>query len=56
MDRLFSGGLPARKAHKVVLAEVQEADVQFRRDSMMAENSKMEEAGFTVDGKHVERV
>lgn len=52
MDRLFSGGLPARKAHRVVLAEVQEADVAFRRESIARE--KDFEKGFDVDT--VERV
>ena len=60
MDRLFSGGLSARRAHAVVLAEVREKDVQFRRDSVVhgdiVSNEKMEEAGYTIDGKHVERV
>jgi hypothetical protein len=34
MDRLFEKGLPARKAHKVVLAEVQMQDRDFRRGSI----------------------
>jgi hypothetical protein len=33
MDRLFDRSLPARKAHKVVLAELRATDEEFRRNS-----------------------
>lgn len=61
MERLFSGGLPARKAHAVVLAEVREHDRQFRRDSLAeisdgSGSGKVNELGYNVDEKHVERV
>lgn len=35
MDRLFEPNLPARRAHKVVLAESQEEDREFRRNSIV---------------------
>jgi hypothetical protein len=37
MDRLFDGGIPARKAHKIVLAEVQHEE-RSRRE--MAEEDE----------------
>ena len=33
MDRLFEPNLPARRAHKVVMAEAQADDREFRRHS-----------------------
>ncbi len=54
MDRLFSSGLPARKAHAVVMAELRVEDQEFRRDSI--QGGKAEEAGYIVDEKRVESV
>lgn len=34
MDRLFTGGIPARRAHKAVLAEIRAEDREFRRQSI----------------------
>lgn len=36
MDRLFTGGIPARRAHKTVLAEIRAEDREFRRQSVGA--------------------
>ena len=55
MDDLFAGGYPARKAHAIVLAKVQMADQDFRRESVDA-GQKIDEAGYVIDEKHVERV
>jgi sugar porter (SP) family MFS transporter len=49
MDRLFEPNLPARKAHKVVLAEAQAEDREFRRHSAS-------EPGMEYDGKRREDV
>ena len=54
MDRLFSRELPARNAHKIVMAELRMDDMQFRRESVSA--GKIDEAGFVIQGKHVEEV
>jgi hypothetical protein len=54
MDRLFSGGLPARKAHAIVLAELRAEDAEFRRDA--TDGHKVDEAGYVVDEKRVENV
>ncbi len=35
MDRLFDRSIPARKAHKIVLAELRATDVEFRRHESM---------------------
>ncbi|RMZ84103.1 hypothetical protein DV738_g516, partial [Chaetothyriales sp. CBS 135597] len=40
MDRLFSSGLPARRAHKVVLSELRLEDQVFRRDSIAAKEAE----------------
>jgi len=55
MDRLFSNDYPARKAHKIVMAQVRAEDQAFRRENV-DEGAKAEEAGYTVAGKHVESV
>lgn len=52
MDRLFSTSLQARKAHKIVLAELRLNDEQFRRESISA--GKLDESGYMIEGKHVE--
>ena len=54
MDRLFDRRLPARKAHKIVLAELRRDDEQFRRESIDA--GKLDESGYVVDEKHIEEV
>jgi hypothetical protein len=54
MDRLFSRSLPARSAHTTVLAELRRDDEQFRRESVDA--GKLDESGYMVEGKHVEKV
>ena len=54
MDRLFDRRLPARKAHKIVLAELRRDDEQFRRESVDA--GKLDESGYVVEGKHIEEV
>jgi hypothetical protein len=46
--------LPARTAHKTVLAELRRDEEQFRRESVDA--GKLDEAGYMVEGKHVEKV
>jgi len=59
MDRLFSKNFPARKAHAIVLAEVKEADVEFRRNSITQgkfDRASSEENKYVVEGKHVEQV
>ncbi|KAK5091177.1 hypothetical protein LTR05_001357 [Lithohypha guttulata] len=60
MDRLFSRDLPARKAHAVVLAEMKEADRQFRRMSNIeiekGSDSESASQKYVVQGKHVEAV
>ena len=56
MDRLFSSGLPARKAHAVVLAELRVEDQEFRRDSIQGMQGKADESGYIVDEKRVESV
>ena len=55
MDRLFSSGLPARKAHKIVMAELRADDEDFRRNSLTAQD-KVDEAGYVVNEKRVESV
>jgi hypothetical protein len=54
MDRLFSRSLPARKAHKIVLAELRMDDEQFRRERTSA--AKVDESGYVIDENHVEKV
>lgn len=54
MDRLFGRGLPARRAHAVILREVKEADVQFRRNSHIEKADSEHE--YVVSEKHIERV
>jgi len=57
MDRLFSKDFPARKAHKIILAEVQMEDRDFRRASLRGTEEKIDEAeGYIVDEKRVEHV
>jgi uncharacterized protein YoaH (UPF0181 family) len=53
MNRLFSDGIPARKAHKVVMAELRADESEFRRNSLI--DQKVDEA-YTIDEKRVERV
>lgn len=55
MDRLFSKDHPARKAHAIVLAEVKEAEVQFRRMSAVDAKADSEDQ-YVIDEKHIERV
>lgn len=59
MDRLFSGNFSKRKAHAIILAEVKEADREFRRHSLVdgkLDSASTEENKFVVQGKHVEQV
>lgn len=59
MDKLFSKDIPARKAHKIVLADVREADREFRRLSsagVETDEKDSTENKFVVQGKHVESV
>jgi hypothetical protein len=56
MDRLFAKDLPARKAHKVVLAEAHMDDQDFRRASLRGEEKADEAEGYIVDEKRVENV
>ncbi|KAK5956476.1 hypothetical protein OHC33_001961 [Knufia fluminis] len=59
MDRLFSKNFPARKAHAIVLAEVKEADREFRRHSHAEgkfDSTSTEEQKYVVGEKHVEQV
>ena len=55
MDRLFSSEIPARKAHKIVMAEVRLEEEDFRRTSV-AHGTKMDESGYMVGDKHMEFV
>jgi len=43
MDRLFSNEHPARKAHKIVLAELRVEDQDFRRQSVGMEKAGVEQ-------------
>lgn len=54
MDSLFEPGLPARKAHKLVLAEVQAEDREFRRRSVEGERDQKDRQ--IIDEKQVETV
>ena len=54
MDRLFSRSLPARSAHKIVLAELRRDEEQYRRESVDA--GKFNEEGYLVEERHVEKV
>jgi len=58
MDRLFSNEFPKRKAHAIVLAEVQEQERQFRRISHVAEDKISEQDLYVenIRGKHMESV
>jgi len=59
MDRLFGKDFPARKAHAIVLAEVKEQDVEFRRNSLAQgkfDTGSTEENKYVFEGKHVEQV
>jgi hypothetical protein len=55
MDRLFSNEIPARKAHKIIMAEVRLEDEDFRRTSF-SHGVKMDETGYMVGDKHEEYV
>jgi sugar porter (SP) family MFS transporter len=60
MDRLFSRELPARRAHKTVLAELRLDGEIFRRasiarrESVAIQGGKDDESGYPRDAKHVE--
>lgn len=54
MDRLFEPNLPARRAHKVVMAEAHADDREFRRQST-AEGATGKDRDF-VSEKQVESV
>jgi hypothetical protein len=54
MDHFFSRSLPARKGHKIVLAELRMDDEQFRRERTSA--AKVDESGYVIDENHVEKV
>ncbi|KAK5075839.1 hypothetical protein LTR70_009197 [Exophiala xenobiotica] len=62
MDRLFSRDVPARRAHAKVMAEVRDAERQFRRMSNAegkldeSENQSTENTKYLVEGKHFESV
>ena len=60
MSRLFSREFPARNAHKIVLAEVQIEDRDFRRHSLRGDGSEKvdidESEGYLVDEKRVQNV
>jgi Sugar (and other) transporter len=62
MDRLFAKGLPARRAHKTVLAESQMDDRDFRRASLRGADEKAEldesegAEGYMIDQKRVQQV
>lgn len=49
MDRLFSGGIPARRAHKAILAELRMEEQEFRRNSVSGEKNDVEEREITVE-------
>ncbi|RMZ85435.1 hypothetical protein DV737_g872, partial [Chaetothyriales sp. CBS 132003] len=53
MDQLFSSGLPARKAHQIVMSELRSEDEQFRRESVSA---KATEADVGIEERRVEHV
>jgi hypothetical protein len=55
MDRLFSSEIPARKAHKIVMAEIRLEEQDFRRASI-AHGTKMDESGYMIEDKHTEFV
>jgi sugar porter (SP) family MFS transporter len=48
MDRLFDRKLKARKAHGIIMRELRQDEVEFRRNSVVSKE------GYRVDGKHVE--
>lgn len=49
MDRLFARGeFPARKAHKIVLAEVRMEDQDFRRNSLGAQEDDSEKERYVA--------
>lgn len=56
MDSLFEPSLPARRAHKVVLAEVQAEDREFRRQSVGHESAEESKERDIVNAKQVESV
>jgi len=49
MDRLFSRDLPARRAHKTILAEIRLEEQEFRRQSIAGEKGDVEEREVTVE-------
>ncbi|RMZ86727.1 hypothetical protein DV736_g6042, partial [Chaetothyriales sp. CBS 134916] len=53
MDQLFSSGIPARKAHKIVMSELRAEDARFRRESLSA---KATEAEVGIEERRVEHV
>lgn len=54
MDKLFSD-IPARKAHAIVMRDLKLEDEDFRRMSV-AHGTKIDEAGYVVQDKHMEYV
>jgi len=57
MDRLFSRDFPARRAHKIVLAEVRFEEQEFRRQSVGGDGEKVQAVEQEFMGlKHVEKV
>lgn len=55
MDRLFAPGVPARKSHKLILAEVQREDEDFRRASVQDDGSDGKERELMTE-RRVENV
>lgn len=58
MDRLFSKELSARKAHKIIMRDLEVEDEDFRRASVAGGGgAKIDEAGYIVgEDKHMEYV
>ena len=50
MDRLFAPNIPARNAHKIILAELKMDDARFRRETVDI-NGRKESTGDEVEGK-----
>lgn len=53
MDRLFASELPARRAHRIVMAELKEADQRFRRESLG--EAQIDDTSDRSDGRRGEK-